>query len=552
VKIVGEDTDDWTVRILNEVAEYNLDVISTRYDSDEDFTVLQVELPEVEPGLYDLWIRPSSDPDSTPMVEPHSIAVKLSLQPPFDVLHVTDTHYDTSEGQLHLKKYTQRTIRLINFLRPDFVLHTGDACNNPREEFFSGFRQELLALEVPIIVIPGNHDHAGEKNFFETYISPWDGSLDIGPVHLVYLDTGEYSGAGGLGPDQVQWLRADLEESSESSVRIFMSHHPIFSSPPGYLKVNSGLQNLTDANVDILVSILEEYEVNLLLHGHIHENIVRHEPILSLTTSNAYEGGTLYSGFRIITINSDGSVSWHYNGTQNAIPIFDIDVKYLQQYHPQRFIDGYPSGAVVSLINNLEITVDGTLDFRLQNDQNIEISGGTIQTVSNAGDHVLVSVETSLTPGDEKTVTISTIEDNEPPEILEPDIDMVESRTVRLLKMNWTVVDSGSGIQQAGLTYSTDNQTWSEEELLQVSINHFGGTIQIPIDEERIFYRFGAQDPLGNEATFGPSMMTFETEEPTEPGERAVPFDNYLLLGAVIAVLASLAVLLYLRTQRTR
>ncbi|MFQ5871883.1 MAG: metallophosphoesterase family protein, partial [Candidatus Geothermarchaeales archaeon] len=273
IRVAGQAAASWSAQIFNEVREYGLEILTAEFNAEADETRLHVRIPDAVPGLYDLSVIPPEE--SSMRVEPHSVSVMDSLDPPFRAIHISDTHYDTSEGQLHLKATLQRTIRIVNFLRPDFVLLTGDAINNPFEEFFSGFREELLALEVPIIVSPGNHDHAGDKNFFERYIAPWDGSTDIGPVHVVYLDTGEYALGGGLRPDQVEWLRQDLSRSNDSPVKIFMSHHPIFTNPPGAVKPNSGLQNLTDADVDLLVSIFRESGVDLLLHGHQHENWVR-------------------------------------------------------------------------------------------------------------------------------------------------------------------------------------------------------------------------------------------------------------------------------------
>jgi len=308
------------------------------------------------------------------------------------------------------------------------------------------------------------------------------------------------------------------------------------------------LQNLTGADVDLLVSIFRDFSVDLILHGHQHESWVRHQPIPTLTTSNAYPGGHPYPGFRILTIHADHTISWLYNGREDAIPLFDLEVEYLQQYHPNRFIGGHPSGAVVSLVNDLEMPVDGVLTFRIQRSEDIQVSEGNVLSFLDAGDYSLLEIDLSLDPGEEKEVKVSTSPDTEPPEINEPDIDIVETKKVRLVKMNWTVVDLGSGIRDVTLSYSIDNETWLEEELLRVSVNHFGGIVQITPAETRLYYTLRAEDALGQEATFGPVALTFVDGESGD-SEPAVIDSTLVLVGIVVAVAVALA-LLYRRSFR--
>ena len=143
---------------------------------------------------------------------------------------------------------------------------------------------------------------------------------------------------------------------------------------------------------------------------------------------------------------------------------------------------------------------------------------------------------------------VSTSPDTEPPEINEPDIDIVETKKVRLVKMNWTVVDLGSGIRDVTLSYSIDNETWLEEELLRVSVNHFGGIVQITPAETSLYYTLRAEDALGQEATFGPVALTFVDGESGD-SEPAVIDSTLVLVGIVVAVAVALA-LLYRRSFR--
>src|ERR1051325_9473548 len=77
-------------------------------------------------------------------------------QRPFRVIQLSDMHIGLKthpEGVAH----TQQAIAIVNQLRPDLVIVSGDLSEN-----FPDARQEahdlLKGLQVPYRVVPGNHD----------------------------------------------------------------------------------------------------------------------------------------------------------------------------------------------------------------------------------------------------------------------------------------------------------------------------------------------------------------------------------------------------------
>jgi predicted phosphodiesterase len=75
---------------------------------------------------------------------------------PFRLIQISDLHIGLRthpEGEAH----TRQAIALINQMKPDFVLVTGDISENNPQARERG-RRLLQGLQVPYEVVPGNHD----------------------------------------------------------------------------------------------------------------------------------------------------------------------------------------------------------------------------------------------------------------------------------------------------------------------------------------------------------------------------------------------------------
>ncbi len=130
---------------------------------------------------------------------------------------------------------------------PDAVIVTGDIADGGRLDSYHLARELLAPLEMPVFMIPGNHDHKGrmaEVFSDHSYLRPDPGSLagdficytiEEFPVRLIALDTvtpGDHGG--GLCPKRLAWLEAALKERPEAATLIFM-HHPPFPSAVGHM-----------------------------------------------------------------------------------------------------------------------------------------------------------------------------------------------------------------------------------------------------------------------------------------------------------------------------
>lgn len=200
------------------------------------------------------------------------------------IAQVTDMHIK-ADGQLAYGRVDSaeklaRCVAHLNRLtsRPDIVLMTGDLVDMGRPDEYAVLRRLIDPLEMPIYVIPGNHDErrAFREAFADHGYLPSDGeflhyTLEDYPIRLIGLDTTIPGQPGGdMCAERLAWLDARLAEDRERPTVIFMHHPPFLTG----LR-NMDLQNC--ANGDALGALIERYpQVIRVLCGHVHRPIHLH------------------------------------------------------------------------------------------------------------------------------------------------------------------------------------------------------------------------------------------------------------------------------------
>ncbi len=158
--------------------------------------------------------------------------------------------------------------------RPDAVLVTGDLADHAADEEYELLSEVLAPLEAPLYVLPGNHDdrRALNRHFAVPGADgePVQYSVDLGPLRLVVLDTtipGEDSGA--LGPDQLDWLDAELSDAPDAMTLVAMHHPPLVTGMALWDAIG-----LASADRDGLRAVIERHpQVRSLVGGHFHRTI---------------------------------------------------------------------------------------------------------------------------------------------------------------------------------------------------------------------------------------------------------------------------------------
>lgn len=198
------------------------------------------------------------------------------------IAHMTDLHlrprglpcYRVSDTNM----LAERAIRALMALEtaPDALVITGDLTDRSDPREYAVAKRLLSRLEMPVYLLPGNHDStdgmrremAGYPGLSDTIDGKICYTADIGACRLVVLDTHKPgSPSGELGPDQLAWLDARLNEDRRPT--LIALHHP-----PALTGIrHMDAIGLTDA--DALAEVVAPHgHVERFLCGHLHRPII--------------------------------------------------------------------------------------------------------------------------------------------------------------------------------------------------------------------------------------------------------------------------------------
>lgn len=208
-----------------------------------------------------------------------------------------------------------RAVDLVNEIRPDAVVFTGDQVNYAdNEEQWTAFANIVSGIsdDINVFHVPGNHDvlirngkvdtapfarHYGEDRFIHS---------DRG-VNLVGLNTNLIMCGDSLEGDQVNWLKASLAGVADEDVTIVFGHHPVFMSdidePDTYFAVKKSKRRF-------YFDLFAELGVDAVYAGHRHESFdgVYEGIPMKTTTSVAFQIGDSKPSVRVVSIE-DGIVT---------------------------------------------------------------------------------------------------------------------------------------------------------------------------------------------------------------------------------------------------
>jgi 3',5'-cyclic AMP phosphodiesterase CpdA len=158
---------------------------------------------------------------------------------------------------------------------PDVVLATGDLVDQEGPADYRQLRQYLEPLNMPVYLIPGNHDDraAMRAEFGGAGYLPTEGeflhyTVEDYPLRLIGLDTlipGQESGE--ICTARRQWLDARLSEAPDKPTIVFM-HHPPFGTGIPFMD-RQGC-----AGREALEQVVDRHpQVERVLCGHQHRSV---------------------------------------------------------------------------------------------------------------------------------------------------------------------------------------------------------------------------------------------------------------------------------------
>ncbi|MDD1793339.1 phosphodiesterase [Enterovibrio makurazakiensis] len=200
------------------------------------------------------------------------------------IIQITDIHLTVPphkvSGQLNTHALFEKAIDKIEQDLPlfgdiDAIIATGDITDHGDVESYELFKTQISRLNIPYLVIPGNHDsrEAMLTSFPELSASSTNGEINwvrsFSAFDVIGLDTViPHQGAGALSPSTLQFLAQALAENPDKPALIAM-HHPPFESGICFMD-NIGL-NGADEMETLLKLTTREVRV---ICGHLHNSIV--------------------------------------------------------------------------------------------------------------------------------------------------------------------------------------------------------------------------------------------------------------------------------------
>jgi Icc protein len=209
--------------------------------------------------------------------------------------------------------------------QPDLVLVTGDLSADESAQSYLHFNQLWCdaKIDVPVRVIPGNHDDAVLMKQ-HCAMSFWEDEVINASNWRLHCLHSQLPGQkkGNVNTKQLEQLQSDIDMSPHSHHFIAVHHHPI--------AMNSWMDNHHWINKQSFVDFVEKNRtVKVVIHGHVHttRNIpIKHARLLA-TPSTCWQFkhepefafDTGLPAFRIIDLHQDGS--------------FDTCITYVELHH---------------------------------------------------------------------------------------------------------------------------------------------------------------------------------------------------------------------------
>jgi 3',5'-cyclic AMP phosphodiesterase CpdA len=214
------------------------------------------------------------------------------------IAQITDMHVEADPAASNLPADTAaglaRAVEALNRLRPrpDVVVITGDLTNDGTEADYARLRELLEPLEIPSLLIPGNHDMSPTMARELAHVGylpaepPLMYSVDDFTLRLVAVDTTDPDRHDGVFDDErAAWLDHTLGQAPDTPTVVLM-HHPPFETGIWWMDATG-----IDGAERFRAVIDAHDQVIRVLCGHQHRPIVANwgATLLSVCPSTAHQ-----------------------------------------------------------------------------------------------------------------------------------------------------------------------------------------------------------------------------------------------------------------------
>jgi 3',5'-cyclic-AMP phosphodiesterase len=197
----------------------------------------------------------------------------------------------------------------------DFLALISDANRHLKGGIAFGLvRDAVNGLEIPLFVIPGDHDvHTGSLDLFQRYLEPRPvRAVYAGDYRCLFLDAVDQAvevgkpGAFGLSEMQLAWLECELQAATSEMRRAVLFNH-VYPSELG-------------DSAEAVRDLIHKHRVIMVDLGHTHYNEIANDgqTIYATTRSTGkIEEGPV--GFSIANLDG-GVVSWKFKPLDASWP----------------------------------------------------------------------------------------------------------------------------------------------------------------------------------------------------------------------------------------
>lgn len=475
VSIIGVKDEGGSLSPLS----YELELLNV---SKDDLWRVKVKLPEdVKGALYDLELSFTLDGKQLNYVQPNSVWVLDSFPEKLLIAQISDTQ----QFHVNVEKFVGGLI-YPQLLGADLFIVTGDVSDVCADFEYRSIRELILRfVNIPMIIAPGNHDPC---DLYDKYIGPRFFKTEIGRFLLVALDTGSF---GFVSDDRLDWLEEVLRDS-EASVKVLFFHHPIFGRDALGLVRSTyedvGLELIYGSWADKenlarrFIKIVEDYNVTLVLSGHIHtDRIVRYESLRSNTvtwfvaTTTVAAGRPNYNAFRLIELSASGEVSFPLMPPWGSIEKFPnsipIDPDYKNHLSAKSVVGLDGNALTLKLENKLGYAdVKGRFVVKVRGGYDVDDydlyvdsfgTQGSAEIVGKVGLKGLVYslVSINLPNGSSLRITVAPIIDDVPPSVEVAYTIPMKPRAGSPLTIFIQVSDEGWGVLEVFAEYEVEGKS---------------------------------------------------------------------------------------------
>ncbi|MHC5028030.1 MAG: metallophosphoesterase family protein [Planctomycetota bacterium] len=189
------------------------------------------------------------------------------------ILHISDLHF----GPPYVPRVGEALLEIAPLLEPDVIVASGDFTQRAKRSQFEDARRFLDSLpDVPMVVVPGNHDVALYRvlerfgrpfDLYREHLQPQlDGVLQLDGAVILWLNSTSPRRSvsnGRIHVDQLAFCEEHLRDVPPEIVKIVVAHHHFLPAPD--FEHDQTMPKARRA-LDVLVGL----GVDVILGGHLH------------------------------------------------------------------------------------------------------------------------------------------------------------------------------------------------------------------------------------------------------------------------------------------